>query len=75
MDVWFQHDWTACPSNSTFNTHSSFIHEHPRSAMSRLSHSQALLGPDLFKQIRETPVLVVGAGGIGCELRESPCSR
>lgn len=38
--------------------------------MSRLSHSQALLGPELFEQIRETPVLVVGAGGIGCELRE-----
>ena len=36
--------------------------------MSRLGHSQALLGPELYKKIRETPVLVVGAGGIGCEL-------
>ncbi|ORY33137.1 hypothetical protein BCR39DRAFT_557327 [Naematelia encephala] len=36
--------------------------------MTRLGHTQALLGPELFKQVRETPVLVVGAGGIGCEL-------
>ncbi len=38
--------------------------------MPRLSHTQALLGPELSQKVRETPVLVVGAGGIGCELRE-----
>ncbi len=38
--------------------------------MSRLGHSEALLGPELSKKVRETPILVVGAGGIGCELRE-----
>jgi len=39
--------------------------------MPRLSHSEALLGPELFKLVRQTPILVVGAGGIGCELRKS----
>jgi ubiquitin-like 1-activating enzyme E1 B len=38
--------------------------------MGRLSGTEALLGPDLFSKVRETPVLVVGSGGIGCELRE-----
>ena len=38
--------------------------------MPRLTHSEALLGPELFKLVRETPIMVVGAGGIGCELRE-----
>lgn len=38
--------------------------------MGRLSHTEALLGPELFKKVRTTPILVVGAGGIGCELRE-----
>ncbi|EIW66085.1 hypothetical protein TREMEDRAFT_45923 [Tremella mesenterica DSM 1558] len=36
--------------------------------MTRSSHVQALLGSDLYNKLRETPVLVVGAGGIGCEL-------
>ncbi|TYJ54852.1 hypothetical protein B9479_004443 [Cryptococcus floricola] len=36
--------------------------------MSRSSHTQALLGPELYKKVRETKILVVGAGGIGCEL-------
>lgn len=36
--------------------------------MGRLSHTEALLGPELFKKVRTTPILVVGAGGIGCEL-------
>ena len=38
--------------------------------MPRLSHTQALLEPELFSKVRDTPVLVVGAGGIGCELCE-----
>ncbi|BEJ16239.1 hypothetical protein CspHIS471_0508440 [Cutaneotrichosporon sp. HIS471] len=36
--------------------------------MGRLSSTEALLGPDLFTKVRETPVLLVGSGGIGCEL-------
>ncbi|KLT45229.1 putative ubiquitin activating enzyme E1 [Cutaneotrichosporon oleaginosum] len=36
--------------------------------MGRLSSTEALLGPELFTKVRETPVLVVGSGGIGCEL-------
>ncbi|TXT13200.1 hypothetical protein VHUM_01601 [Vanrija humicola] len=36
--------------------------------MGRLSHTQALLGPEVFKLVRTTPILVVGAGGIGSEL-------
>lgn len=36
--------------------------------MARLSHAQALLGPEVWKKVRETPILIVGAGGIGCEL-------
>lgn len=43
---------------------------HQRLIMPRSSHAQALLGPDLYQRVRETPVLVVGAGGIGCELCE-----
>ena len=39
--------------------------------MPRSTYTEALVGPELYKKIRETPVLVVGAGGIGCELRES----
>lgn len=38
--------------------------------MGRLSHAKALLGPQLFAKVRDTPVLIVGAGGIGSELRE-----
>lgn len=34
----------------------------------RSTHTQALLGPELFKKVRNSKVLVVGAGGIGCEL-------
>lgn len=36
--------------------------------MTRSKFVEALLGEELFKKVRETPVLVVGAGGIGCEL-------
>ena len=34
----------------------------------RSAHAQALLGKDAFSKIRHSRVLVVGAGGIGCEL-------
>ena len=36
--------------------------------MGRLDSTKALLGPEVFEKVRTTPVLVVGAGGIGCEL-------
>jgi ubiquitin-like 1-activating enzyme E1 B len=38
--------------------------------MGRLSSTEAILGPELFAKVRDTPILVVGAGGIGCELCE-----
>jgi molybdopterin/thiamine biosynthesis adenylyltransferase len=36
--------------------------------MSRESHTSQALGVDLFKRIKAAKVLLVGAGGIGCEL-------
>ncbi|WWC72995.1 uncharacterized protein I206_106959 [Kwoniella pini CBS 10737] len=36
--------------------------------MSRSTYTEALLGPELYRKVRETKILVVGAGGIGCEL-------
>ncbi|KAK8843970.1 hypothetical protein IAR55_006762 [Kwoniella newhampshirensis] len=36
--------------------------------MPRSTFTQALLGPELFETVRDTKILVVGAGGIGCEL-------
>jgi len=36
----------------------------------RSAHAQALLGKNAFSKIRHSKVLVVGAGGIGCELCE-----
>jgi ubiquitin-like 1-activating enzyme E1 B len=36
----------------------------------RSSHAKALLGGEAFDKIRHSKVLVVGAGGIGCELRK-----
>jgi ubiquitin-like 1-activating enzyme E1 B len=35
----------------------------------RDSHAMAILGPELYSRLRNTRVLLVGAGGIGCELR------
>ncbi|KAH9941250.1 uncharacterized protein BXZ73DRAFT_98467 [Epithele typhae] len=34
----------------------------------RSLHAKAILGPDLFGRLSQTKVLLVGAGGIGCEL-------
>jgi hypothetical protein len=36
---------------------------------SRTTHAQAILGPELSAQLPTLRVLLVGAGGIGCELR------
>lgn len=36
----------------------------------RLGHTRAILGADLQARIASVKVLLVGAGGIGCELRE-----
>lgn len=35
----------------------------------RSLHAKAILGPELYGRLAETKVLLVGAGGIGCELR------
>lgn len=43
--------------------------------MSRYSDAIKILGPKVHETIRTTPVLVVGAGGIGSELRASPAPR
>ncbi|KAJ7595673.1 hypothetical protein C8J56DRAFT_386527 [Mycena floridula] len=34
----------------------------------RTAHAEAILGPELHKKLIDTKVLLVGAGGIGCEL-------
>jgi ThiF family len=36
----------------------------------RDSHAMAILGPELYSRLQNTRVLLVGAGGIGCELRK-----
>ena len=36
----------------------------------RTRHAAAILGPELAARLPETKLLLVGAGGIGCELRE-----
>ncbi|KDR70218.1 hypothetical protein GALMADRAFT_103373 [Galerina marginata CBS 339.88] len=37
-------------------------------AKARSAHAKAILGPELYSQLAKTTVLLVGAGGIGCEL-------
>jgi ubiquitin-like 1-activating enzyme E1 B len=37
----------------------------------RTTHAEAILGRELCARLPQTKVLLVGAGGIGCELRES----
>jgi hypothetical protein len=39
------------------------------SQKSRGFHSRAILGPKLHDRLPDVKVLIVGAGGIGCELR------
>jgi ubiquitin-like 1-activating enzyme E1 B len=39
--------------------------------MARYSYAEALLGAETFAKVKDSKILVVGAGGIGCELRES----
>lgn len=39
--------------------------------MARYSYVEALLGAETFAKVKDSRILVVGAGGIGCELRES----
>ena len=41
----------------------------------RSSHALAILGPDLHARLPSIRVLVVGAGGIGCELGERLFAR
>ncbi|QRW07441.1 ubiquitin-conjugating enzyme E1 [Ceratobasidium sp. AG-Ba] len=36
--------------------------------MSRNTHAKAILGDELYQKVHSSKVLVVGAGGIGCEL-------
>ena len=36
----------------------------------RYIHANAILGPEMCARLAKTKVLLVGAGGIGCELRE-----
>lgn len=40
--------------------------------MARGTHAAAIIGPELYSRLPNTRVLLVGAGGIGCELCESP---
>ncbi|KAJ7026175.1 hypothetical protein C8F04DRAFT_1126398 [Mycena alexandri] len=39
-------------------------------AKARTAHAKTILGPELHGRLAETKVLLVGAGGIGCELRD-----
>ncbi|KAH8103415.1 hypothetical protein BXZ70DRAFT_1055295 [Cristinia sonorae] len=40
----------------------------PPGSSRRSSHAEAILGPELSARLPQTKVLLVGAGGIGCEL-------
>ena len=35
----------------------------------RYAHARSILGPELCERLPNTKILLVGAGGIGCELR------
>lgn len=47
------------------------LHDPRKLSMSRYSDAIKILGPKVHETVRTTPVLVVGAGGIGSELRAS----
>jgi hypothetical protein len=40
--------------------------------MSRSTHAKAILGEELYSKLKSSKTLVIGAGGIGCELCKSP---
>lgn len=43
------------------------------SIRSRSVHAKAVLGPVVYDRLADLKVLLVGAGGIGCELCTSIC--
>ncbi|KAG6333441.1 hypothetical protein ID866_5643 [Astraeus odoratus] len=51
-------------SNSQMSTSSTQSHRR----RGRYAHAEAILGPELCARLAQTRVLLVGAGGIGCEL-------
>ena len=55
-----------------FLTEGSFALSQMSSAKDRSTHARAILGPELYARLANTNVLLVGAGGIGCELRKWP---
>lgn len=44
---------------------------HLSPSKSRGFHARAIFGPKLHDRLPDVKVLIVGAGGIGCELRTS----
>jgi ubiquitin-like 1-activating enzyme E1 B len=52
---------TAANGNGSSSSHT--IQSHPRHA-----YTKAILGEDLFAKLSSSKILVVGAGGIGCEV-------
>jgi hypothetical protein len=54
---------------------STVLNEFMSVAKGRINHAKAILGPELHSQLSNTSVLMVGAGGIGCELRRLICFK
>jgi hypothetical protein len=61
------------PNFPSFSIPHSYLHNNLAGLfkMARSTSVQALLGADTFEKVKNTKILVVGAGGIGCELRKS----